>query len=56
MRPYPIPEHARAERITGQFCEMIAEDEDLKYAGRFYYWTTGKRTRGRLAYRSWMLR
>jgi len=30
VRIYPIPEHARAERIAGQFCEMIAEDEDLR--------------------------
>jgi hypothetical protein len=30
VRLYPIPEHARAERIAGQFCEMIAEDEDLR--------------------------
>ncbi len=30
VRLYPIPEHVRAERIAGQFCEMIAEDEDLR--------------------------
>jgi hypothetical protein len=30
VRLYPIPEHARAERIAGQLCEMIAEDEDLR--------------------------
>ena len=30
VRLYLISEHARAERIAGQFCEMIAEDEDLR--------------------------
>ena len=30
VRLYPIPEGMRAERIAGLFCEMIAEDEDLR--------------------------
>ena len=30
VRLYPIPEHMRAEQIAGLFCEMIAEDEDLR--------------------------
>ena len=30
VRLYPIPERVRTERIAGLFCEMIAEDEDLR--------------------------
>jgi hypothetical protein len=30
VRLYPIPERTRTERIAGLFCEMIAEDEDLR--------------------------
>jgi hypothetical protein len=30
VRLYTIPERVRAERIAGLFCEMIAEDEDLR--------------------------
>ncbi|MBA3548117.1 MAG: hypothetical protein H0T76_16670 [Nannocystis sp.] len=30
VRLYTIPERVRAERIAGYFCEMIAEDEDLR--------------------------
>lgn len=30
VRLYPIPECTRTERIAGLFCEMIAEDEDLR--------------------------
>lgn len=30
VRLYPIPERVRAERVAGLFCEMIAEDEDLR--------------------------
>ena len=30
VRLYPIAEGLRAERIAGLFCEMIAEDEDLR--------------------------
>src|SRR5690606_22281069 len=30
VRLYVIPERVRTERIAGVFCEMIAEDEDLR--------------------------
>ena len=30
VRLYPIPERVRTERVAGLFCEMIAEDEDLR--------------------------
>ncbi|MBL9104952.1 MAG: hypothetical protein JNL82_28665 [Myxococcales bacterium] len=30
VRLHPIPERARAEWVAGVFCEMIAEDEDLR--------------------------